>query len=142
MKEKRHSKHYSRCAVVQALYQWQHTQQNAEEIAAQFSTEGHLKKADKKYFKKVLAGVIAEQPALDILLKPHLDRDMTALTPVELAILWLGAYELAHCPEIPYKVAINEALEIAKDFGADQSHKYVNAILDALIPELRTHEAA
>lgn len=138
---KKHSKHYSRCCVVQALYQWQHTQDNPAEIINQFIAEKHLQQADRKYFKKLLLGVIAEQPALDALITPHLDREFSALTPVELAILRLAAYELAHCLEVPYKVVINEALEIAKDYGADQSYKYVNAILDALVNQVRSYEA-
>lgn len=128
----RHSKHYSRACAVQALYQWQHTQHSAEEIIAQFIEEKHLQQADRKYFKKIVTGVIAEHAALDTLLMPHLDRDISALTPVELAILRVAAFEFTHCPDVPYKVVINEALEVAKDYGADQSHKYVNAILDAV----------
>lgn len=140
-KPKQHSKHYSRCCTVQALYQWQHTQDDPEEIITQFVAEKHLKQADRKYFKKLLLGVIAEQPALDALITPHLDRELSVLTPVELAILRLATYELAHCPEVPYKVVINEALEIAKDYGADQSYKYVNAILDAVAVQVRSLES-
>ena len=136
----RHSKHYSRCCAVQALYQWQHTQDGAADIIAQFVGDGHLKLADRKYFKKLVTGIIAEQMALDELLAPHLDREISTLTPVELAILRLAAFELVHCPELPYKVVINEALEIAKDYGADQSYKYVNAILDALASQTRRLE--
>lgn len=138
----RHSKHYSRCCTVQALYQWQHTQHSATDIIEQFIADGHLQSADRKYFKKLVNGIITEQTALDALLIPHLDREITTLTPVELAILRLAAFELVHCPELPYKVVINEALEIAKDYGADQSYKYVNAILDALAAHTRQLEAA
>lgn len=136
----RHSKHYSRCCAVQALYQWQHTQHSAAEIIEQFSADAHLKLADRKYFKRLITGVIGELTALDALISPHLDRDLAALTPVELAILRVAAFELAHCPEAPYKVVINEALDIAKDYGADQSYKYVNGILDPLASRLRIHE--
>jgi transcription antitermination protein NusB len=143
MSEKpRHSKHYSRCCAVQALYQWQHTQDSAEEIIQQFITDGHLQKVDRKYFKKLVTGIIAEQTALDALLLPHLDRDLSTLTPVELAILRLAAYELTQCQELPYKVVINEALEIAKDYGADQSYKYVNAVLDAIAAQTRKLEVS
>src|SRR5262245_19740332 len=100
----RHSKHYSRCCAVQALYQWQYTQHSVEEIIQQFNADEHLKLADRKYFKKLLSGVISEQASLDALIVPHLDRELTALTPVEFAILRVAAYELAHCPEVPYKV--------------------------------------
>lgn len=132
-----HSKHYSRCCAVQALYQWHHTQHSSAEIIEQFIAEQHLKQADRKYFKKLVMGILAEQAALDALLIPHLDRDISTLTPVELAILRLAAFELLHCPEVPYKVVINEALEIAKDYGADQSYKYVNAIVDVLARQIR-----
>jgi N utilization substance protein B len=136
----RHSKHYSRCCAVQALYQWHHTGHDAAEIIEQFIEEKHLQQADKKYFKKLVISVIEAQPQLDLLFQPFLDRALSDLNPVELAILRLAAFELAHCPELPYKVIINEALEIAKDYGAEQSYKYVNAILDALAPKLRPHE--
>lgn len=141
MSEKpKHSKHYSRCCAVQALYQWHHTQDNPAEIIEQFIAEQHLQKADRKYFKKLVAGIIGQQAELDEIFTPHLDREVSALTPVELAILRLAVFELKHCPEVPYKVVINEALEIAKDYGADQSYKYVNAILDAVANQLRPVE--
>lgn len=135
--KKRHSKYYSRVCAVQALYQWQHTGQSGAEIIEQFATDGSLKSADRKYFKKLVEGVIEQVSHLDQTLSPCLDRSLTDLTPVELAILRLAAYELLFCLELPYKVAINEALEIAKDFGADQSYKFVNAVLDALAREFR-----
>lgn len=136
----RHSKHYSRCCAVQALYQWHHTEHSAADIIEQFLLDEHLKLADRKYFKKLVIGTINEQASLDALIIPHLDREISTLTPVELAILRLAAFELAHCPEVPYKVVINEALEIAKDYGADQSYKYINGILDPLAASVRVHE--
>lgn len=136
-----HSKHYSRRAAVQGLYQWHHTQCNAAEIIEQFLIEkDHLQYADRKYFKKLVIGVIENQASLDQLFIPYLDRELTALNPVELGIIRLAAFELVYCPELPYKVVINEALEIAKDFGAEQSYKFVNAVLDALAAQVRTHE--
>ncbi len=87
-----------------------------------------------------MRGTITEQTAIDQKFIPHLDRDIAVLTPVELAVLRLATYELVYCPEVPYKVVINEALEIAKDYGADQSYKYVNAILDVLAAKLREIE--
>lgn len=136
----RHSKHYSRSCAVQALYQWHHTQHNAEEIIEQFIQDESLKQADKKYFKKLVIGIVHEQPQLDTLFIPYLDRELSDINPVELAILRVATFELEHCRELPYKVIINEALEIAKEYGADQSYKYVNAILDALAPKIREHE--
>lgn len=137
--KKRHSKYYSRVCAVQALYQWQHTEQNGAEIVAQFTADGSLQSADRKYFQKLVMGVIEQLPQLDQTLLPYLDRALTDLTPVELAILRLATYELLFCLELPFKVAINEALEIAKDFGADQSYKFVNAVLDALARKNRKH---
>jgi len=135
--KKAHSKHYSRCCAVQALYQWHHTRQTAGEIIDQFIADEHLNLADRKYFKKLVSGAIAQQAALDEYLLPHLDRGIAELTPVELAILRLAAFELAYCLEVPYKVVINEALEIAKDYGADQSYKFINGVLDPLASQLR-----
>lgn len=141
--KKHHSKHYSRCAAVQGLYQWHHTQDSPEEIIQQFLVDKEpLKKADRKYFKRLLVGAIENHAVLDGLFSPFLDREIHALNPVELAILRVGAFELVHCPEVPYKVVINEALEVAKDFGAEQSYKYINAVLDALASQLRIHECA
>lgn len=137
--QRKHSKHYSRCCAVQALYQWHHTQHSALEIMDQFIFDKSTKRADLKYFKQLLTGVIAEQPALDELLKLHLDREIATLTPVELAILRLATFELLHCPELPYKVIIHEAVEIAKHYGADQSYKYVNAIMDAVSAQIRAN---
>jgi transcription antitermination protein NusB len=133
LKENRHSKHYSRCAAVQAIYQWQHTQHSLEEIMEQFATNDILKKADRKYFKKLVMGIIEHQSELDQRFILYLDRDITQVNPVELAIIRMAVFELIHCPELPYKVVINEALDITKSFGAEQSYKYINAVLDALV---------
>lgn len=140
MTKKSHSKHYSRCCAIQALYQWQHTGDTAIEIIEQFDQEKHLKKADKKYFRTLVTGAIDNQTKIDELFIPNLDRDIQTINPVELAILRMATYELFFHPELPYRVIINEALEIAKDFGADQSYKYVNAVLDAVAAKLRVHE--
>jgi len=140
IEKKKHSKHYSRCCAVQAIYQWHHTQDSMEEIITQFAASELLKQGDRKYFKKLVGEIIALQPSLDELFIPYLDRKMEALTPVELAILRVAVFELAHCLEIPYKVVINEALEIAKAYGAEQSHKYINAILDSVAVQVRTTE--
>ncbi len=88
----------------------------------------------------LVLGTIEQCQQLDLLITPHLDREISALNPVELAILRISAFELLHCPELPYRVIINEALEVAKDYGADQSYKYVNAVLDGLAAKWRVHE--
>ena len=134
------ARHYARRFALQALYQWQVTQDPIATIEGQFLQDPHLETADKAYFSALLQGVVAECDTLDAAIKPFLDRDMTLLNPVELAVMRMGAYELAYRPEIPYRVIINEALLLAKDFGAEEGYKYVNGILDKVARELRGAE--
>jgi len=129
----------ARHVLVQALYQWQINESPFEEIAAQFLADQE-RKIDKTYFQSTLKEVISHCTQLDNLFLPYLDRDIAHLTPIELAILRLGTYELQFRLDIPYRVVLNEALELAKRFGATDSHKYVNAILDKLSSVLRPDE--
>lgn len=131
----------ARQAAVQALYQWQLTDRQPVEIAAEFADDSRLERADVNYFDRLLRGVCGASADLDELLVPILDRPVTQLDPVERAILRLGAYELTHCPDIPWRVVINEAVDLAHRFGAEQSHRYVNGILDRLARRLRREEA-
>lgn len=133
-------RHKARRAVLQALYQWQLTQQCPSEIAQQFSREGGLDRIDREYFQELVAAVPLRHEALDRRLGPHLDRSLEEVDPVERAILRIGAYELEHHPEIPYRVVLDEAIELAKTFGAEHGHRYVNAVLDKLALELRAEE--
>lgn len=133
-------RHQARCCAVQALYQWHFTRQLPKEIIQQFAEEGLLTQVDRNYFAKAVETTIAEQAVIDEYLAKQADRDIKQLNPVELAILRLAIYELIHCPEVPYRVVVNEALEITKSYGATQGHKYVNAVLDRVSQELRTHE--
>ena len=128
-----------RCAV-QALYQWQMAGQDVQAIYDQFATEHDMAKADMEYFNELLRGVPGNLSELDALLKPFLSRPLDEVDPVERAILRLGVFELKFKPEIPYKVVINEALEAAKMFGAEQGHRFVNGILDKAAQQLREHE--
>ncbi len=130
-----------RCAV-QALYQWQVNGGNVGEIYKQFLVEQNMAKVDEAYFKTLLEGVSRHLDELDAQLKPHLDRDIKSVDPVERAVLRLGAYELIHCLDVPYRVCINEALEAAKMFGAEQGHRYVNGILDKVAQKSRELEVA
>ncbi len=130
----------ARRAAVQALYQWQLNPQDATEIELQFRTEQEMGKVDVDYFHHLLHGVVAQCDELDDLLRPYLDRLLEEVDPVEKAILRLSAYELAHRPDVPYRVAINEGVELAKTFGAEQSHRFVNGILDKLAARLRVVE--
>lgn len=128
----------TRHRVLQALYQWQLTGQNIELIESQFldtqdiENDQDMQQADISYFKQLLHAIPLKLEQLDTAFAPFLDRSITQLDPVELAILRIGCYELIHCQEIPFKVVINEAVELAKLFGATQSHKYINSILDKL----------
>ncbi len=128
-----------RCAV-QALYQWQLTGADVAEVVAQIMEEKDAKKIDVSYFRGLLSGVVKQVDKIDALLTPALDRSVESLDPVELAIMRMGAYELQYNIEVPYRVVINEAVELAKTFGADQGHKYVNGVLDKLATTLRSAE--
>jgi N utilization substance protein B len=125
------SRHRARELVVQALYQWHMTQHSALEIELQFREEG-LANADQNYFSTLLQGVITKYPELDEKLLESIDREINELNPVELAILRLATYELLFQPDVPYKVVINEACELAKKFGSVDGYKYVNGVLDHL----------
>ncbi len=126
--------------AVQALYQWQLTGQDVSDIDNQFLTEQDVKTFEVPYFKELLHGVPANLHALDEQLSPLLDRALASVDPVERAILRLGAYELMHHPEVPFRVAIDEAVELAKIFGAEQGHKYVNGVLDKVAKKVRRSE--
>ncbi len=127
--------------AVQALYQWQLTGQNLSEIDAQFLEEPEAIRIDIPYFKTLLHGVPKHLSALDEALRELLDRAIENVDPVERAILRLGAYELLYQPEVPYRVVINEAVELAKTFGSEQGHRYVNGVLDKLAQKTRAGEA-
>lgn len=134
------SRHMSRQAAVQALYQWQLTGQPPEDIEQHFISDHELKDVDVDYFHHLVREVPLHLHELDDHLVPHLDRAINEVDPVERAILRLGAFELEFHLEIPYKVVINEAVELAKTFGAEHGHKYVNAILDKVAGKLRAAE--
>lgn len=97
-------------------------------------------KADAVHFDALLHGCIAQGSALDAMIVPLLDRPLAELSPVERAALWIGTYELMHCLDVPWRVVINECVELAKEFGGTDGHKYVNGVLNGLAPQLRSHE--
>ena len=130
------ARHYA----VQALYQWQMTGQNVSDIDSQFLAEQDAGSFEVPYFKELVHGVPANLQALDEQLSPLLDRALSSVDPVERAILRLGAYELMRHPEVPFRVAIDEAVELAKVFGAEQGHKYVNGVLDKMAKKVRSAE--
>jgi N utilization substance protein B len=127
--------------AAQALYQWQVTADDVGGIVNQFLIGEDAGKFDAAYFSDLVRGVATGLDRLDAQLQPFLDRPIDQVDLVERAVLRLGAYEMAAHPEIPYRVVINEAVELAKTFGAEQGHRYVNGVMDRLARELRPLEA-
>jgi N utilization substance protein B len=134
------SRHQARQAAVQAIYQWQLTQQPPSEIEDHFSLDHELHDVDRDFFHHLVTEIPSHLHELDDHLTPYLDRELEEIDPVERAILRIGAYELEFHPEIPYKVILNEAVELAKTFGAEHGYKYVNAVLDQVARKLRAAE--
>jgi transcription antitermination protein NusB len=130
----------ARKAAVQALYQWQMTGQNLGQIEQQFLDEDWLKDVQKSYFNELLHGVPTNLDTIDQALSEFVDRPVDVIDPVERAILRLGAYELLYRLNMPYRVVINESINLAKCFGADGSHKYINGILDKIAQHTRAVE--
>lgn len=130
----------ARQKAMQALYQWQYTRQTIAFIEQQFLDEEVMKGVQIAYFKELLHEISAQAGELDEELAPLLDRPIQQLNPVEHAILWIGLYELIRCPDVPWRVIINEAVEIAKIFGAQNSHKYINGVLDKAARRCRAVE--
>lgn len=141
-KRKPNKRRMARTFAMQALYQWQLTAQAPESLIEDFLFEDGARSdaVDLTYFQLLLSGALDHVKSLDTLMTPHLDRDISRLNPVELAVLRLGVYELAYCKEVPYAVVINEAIELAKEFGSADGHKFVNGVLHALAPSLREGE--
>ncbi len=130
----------ARKAAVQALYQWQMAGQDLSEIERQFLEEERLKDAQKNYFAELFYGVPKNLDTIDQALSEFVDRPVDTIDPVERAILRIGVYELIHRLDMPYRVVLNESINLAKYFGADGSHKYVNGILDKVAQQKRTAE--
>ena len=131
----------ARRSAVQAIYQWQLTGFDLAEIERQFIEEHGLGKAELAYFTELLHEVPAHLNHIDAALAEFADRPVAQLDPVERAILRIGAYELLFRPDVPYRVIVNEGINLAKEFGATQSHKYVNGILDRVARRHRAAEA-
>ena len=131
----------ARRRALQAVYQWQLTGQEAGEILRQFREAQDFSQVDEEFFERLVRGVAADSGALDAVLQPHLDRSMEEVDVMERVVLRIGAWELLNCPEIPYRVVLDEAVDLAHRFGSEQGHTYVNAILDKAAKELRAIEA-
>ena len=130
----------ARSLALQALYSWQMAGQSLNEIEAQFRTDNDFSDVDGAYFHEILHGVPRLKGELDEAFLPCLDRPLDEVDPVELAILRLSAYELRNRVDVPYRVVINEGIELAKVYGATDGHKFVNGVLDKLAPRLRGAE--
>ena len=130
----------SRELALQGLYQWLVAGGDAAAIDAQLREHEGYEKVDSVHFDALLRGGIEQAPALDAALARHVDRKTSELSPVEHAAMMIGAYELMHCLDVPYKVAINEAVELAKAYGGTDGHKYVNGVLDKVAGDLRPDE--
>lgn len=138
MKQRRKAREFA----LQGLYQWKLTGYPAATIERQLAQEKGFAAIDAQHFSGLLRGAIDEAQELEQRLVPSLDRPPNELSPVEYAILLLAAYELLHHPEIPYRVVINEAVELAKSYGGTDGYKYVNGVLDKLAGKLRPAEVA
>ena len=130
----------SREVALQGLYEWLLSGTEADEIERHMREQDGFDKCDSAHFDALLHGCIREASDLDGVLARHVDRKTSELSPIEHGVLLIGAYELKHCIDVPYKVAINEAVELAKSFGGTDGHKYVNGVLDKAAADLRPVE--
>lgn len=135
------ARHKARRYLVQALYQWHYNHTTLSEIEAEYLLEENMSKADIVYFRELLAGILSHISIIDAIFLPVLDRPIEDLTPIELAVLRLAVYELKHRLDVPYRVVLNEALDLAKVYGATEGYKFVNGVLDKLVRQLRENES-
>ena len=136
--ERRKARHYG----MQALYQWTMAGAALTDIEAEFRSEYDFSHVDLEYFQALLHGIPSQVDELEAVFEPLLDRKLTELDPIERTLLRMGTYELRERLDMPYKVVINEAVALAKKFGATDSHKYINGVLDKAARELREAEVA
>jgi len=132
----------SRELALQGLYEWQISHAEARVVHAHIREQDEYNLCDSAHFDALLSGCIEQVAMLDAEFAPHLDRKVTELSPVEHGVLLIGTYELQHCLDVPYRVVINEAVELAKVFGGTDGHKFVNGVLDRTAKELRATEVA
>jgi N utilization substance protein B len=130
----------ARKLAMQSLYQWQLAGQSAAELRNQYLEDETSAGVDRDHFAELVNGCIEKQQSIKDALSPFLDRPVEQLDPIEMAVLMIGMYELQHRVDVPYRVVINEAVDLTKRFGATDAHKYVNAVLDRAARELRTAE--
>jgi len=131
------NRHNARRAAVQALYQWDLTQQHAHDIESSFAQIHDMLKVDRKYLSELLKEIPRHDEELEDTITPFIGREFKVLDPVERAILRLGTYELKYRPDVPKNVVLNEMIELAKVFGSDHSYKFINGVMDKLAKSLR-----
>jgi N utilization substance protein B len=126
--------------ALQALYQVLVGKNEAADIDTFTRDLSGFHKADSAHYDALLYGCAEQSLELDQLILPLLDRSMAEISPIERAVMWMGVYEMKHCLDVPWRVSLNECIELAKEFGGTDGHKYVNAVLEGLAPQLRPHE--
>jgi N utilization substance protein B len=134
------SRRSAREFALQGIYAWLVGGADVTLIAANLAEDAGFKRAEENYFRTLLQGVLKDEDLLSSRITPFLDRPLIELSPVERGILLIGAFELVHCPDVPYRVAINEGVELAKKYGGTDGHKYINGVLDKLAQESRALE--
>ncbi|MFF7709816.1 transcription antitermination factor NusB [Pseudomonas sp. NPDC007930] len=139
-KSKTAKRREARKLATQALYQWHMAGHSLNEIEAQFRVDNDFSDVDGAYFREILHGVPSNKTEIDAALVPCLDLALDELDPVELSVLRLSAWEMLKRVDVPYRVVINEGIELAKVFGSTDGHKFVNGVLDKLAPQLRGPE--
>jgi len=126
--------------AIQAVYSWQISQNSVTDIEVNFITDNNKRRFDIEYFQQLLQGVTRNVNEIDADISPHVERPLDGIDQVEKAILRVAVYELKDCTEVPYRVVINEAIELAKAFAADDSHKFVNGVLDKAVKLIRVED--
>ena len=126
--------------ALQGLYQFLVGRNTVDDVDIFTRDLSGFNKADALHYDALLRGCTLEASALDALIEPLLDRPFTEISPIEHATMWIGVYELKSCPDVPWRVVLNECIELAKEFGGTDGHKYVNAVLNGLAPSFRSHE--
>jgi len=130
----------ARRRALQAIYQWQITGQDADEILLQFQAAQDMSGVDEEHFEALLRGVSTRQEQLDAELQPFIDRPFEQIDLMEQVVLRIGAYEMFNCPELPFRVVVDECVDLAHRFGSEQGHAYINAVLDKAAREWRSEE--
>jgi N utilization substance protein B len=133
-------RHRAREFVVQGLYQHLVGGQDAAAIIVQAESVAGFERVNRELYDALLEGVLSNAPTLQALLEPHIERPWVEVSPIERGVLLIAACELQYHPETPYRVVLNEAIELTKSYGGTDGHKFVNGVLDKLAPELRAHE--